>query len=92
MGDGLDYSGGQTTTTRVGNTTYMDVVNTVMYAAESISTYPRQINLKTKSFHVGIYLQSTINTSFNLIPSYDIYIPGNNNFTFTLVPVVSTIV
>ncbi len=43
------------------------------------------------NFHLELFF-STNTSASNTMPKYDIFIPGQNNFTFTLVPVVSTIV
>jgi len=83
---------GRTAVTRIPNSNYVEVNNTFMFKPQSLITNPREIGLNSSNFTMNIYLQSTIIYIFsNMKPAYDIFIPGENNFTFTLVPIASTI-
>jgi hypothetical protein len=63
-----------------------------MFKPQSLTANPREIGLNSSNFTMNIFLESTIlNGTSSITPAYDIYIPGENNFTFTLVPITSTI-
>lgn len=82
---------GRTTTTRVGNSTTYTTVNTkLMFQPQSFGSQ-YQIPAFSSNFHLEVVLQPTPNVTVNLSPAYSIYVPGENNYTFTLVPVTSTI-
>jgi len=83
---------GRTAVTRIPNTTYTEVTNRFMFKPQVNSAFPREISLQASNYNLTIYLQSTIFNTNRATPSFDIYIPGENNFTFTLVPVTSTII
>ena len=83
---------GRTAVTRIPNSTYVEVNNNFMFKPETLATTPREMAINSSNFTLNIYLQSTILYGVSTItPAYDIFIPGENNFTFTLVPVTSTI-
>jgi len=77
---------GQTCRSRVGDSTYTQITNTFMYNPEPLG-YQTQIGPNTSNFSLSICIRSTIQTTSSNIPSFDIFIPGNNNFTITLVPI-----
>ncbi len=85
---------GRVVTTRVGNEQYLDIHSKMMYMPQPAGTETQLIQ-NISSFYLDIYLRSSIfNTTFigaPNCPAYDIYIPGDNNLTFTLVPAVSTL-
>lgn len=70
---------GPTATTRVGDRTYTQITNTFSFSDSSIG-------LNTSNFFLGIVLQSSITETSSNAPTYDLFIPGNTNFTFTCVP------
>lgn len=77
---------GQTSVTRVGDRTYTQVTNTCMYIPEP-DGQQTQIGANTKSFSLVYSFQSTITETSIYSPACDLYIPGKNNFTITLVPI-----
>jgi hypothetical protein len=77
---------GQTCRTRVGDTTYSQIKNTFMYNPEPVG-HQTQIGPNTSNFSLSICIGSTIQTTSSNIPSFDIFVPGSNNFTITLVPI-----
>jgi hypothetical protein len=77
---------GQTSVTRVGDRTYTQVTNTCMYVPEP-DGQQTQIGVNTKSFSLVYSFHSTISETSVYSPAYDLYIPGKNNFTITLVPI-----
>ena len=81
---------GRTTTTRVGNSNYTTVNTKFMFQPQRFGAQ-YQIPAFSSNFHLEVVLQSTPNATVNLGPEYRIYVPGENNYTFTLVPVTSTI-
>ena len=83
---------GRTAVTRIPNSTYVEVNNNFMFKPQSLAATTREIATNSSNFTLNIYLQSTILYGASTItPAYDIFIPGENNFTFTLVPIASTI-
>jgi hypothetical protein len=82
MGQGLT---GQTCTTRVGDRTYSQITNTFLYTPEP-NGQQTLIGANTSNFTISVCI-STINTLNTTAPSFDIYIPGTNNFTITLIPI-----
>ncbi len=81
---------GRTTTTRVGNTNYTTVNTKFMFQPQRFGAQ-YQIPALSSNFHLEIVLQSTPSVTANIAPGYSVYVPGENNYTFTLVPVTSTI-
>ena len=89
IGQFCDEAPGQTATTRCGDRTYMDITSRLMYNPNS----PNDIGIDASSFRLSIMLQSTIGSIDNMTaPSFDLFVPGRENFTVTLVPIYSTIV
>jgi len=82
---------GRTASTRVQNSQYTEVTTILAYKPES-SAYQFEMGIPLSNFTTTIRLQSTIiNTTSSITPAFDIFIPGQNNFTFTLVPVLSSV-
>jgi len=82
----LNNSGltGQRVTTRVGVGTYTQITNTFIFTPDQENQI---IGINAANFFLSIVLnRSPTETSLDA-PDYDIYIPGNNNFTFTLIPI-----
>jgi hypothetical protein len=80
---------GRVQTTRVGNFQYIDVHTKLMYMPDTTNT---QIISQASSFYLQIMLLSTAKASGSIFgPSFDLYIPGENNITFTCIPCVSTV-
>lgn len=81
---------GRTTTTRVGNSNYTQINTKLMFQPQQFGSQT-QIPAFSSTFQLQVVLQSTPNATVNLSPAYNVYVPGENNYTFTLVPVTSTI-
>lgn len=81
---------GRTTTTRVGNSNYTQITTKLMFQPQQFGSQT-QIPAFSSTFQLQVVLQSTPNATVNLSPAYNVYVPGENNYTFTLVPVTSTI-
>ncbi len=80
-------SKGRVQTTRLGNNQYMDIHSKLMFAPEDDPV--GQIVSQASSFTMEIRIPGT--PTIGDFSNFDLYIPGNNNFTFTLVPAVSSI-
>ena len=86
--DGINK--GRTVVNRGGLSNYFEIYDKWMFnpaKAGEQSNMPPNIS----SFHLELSFFSTGSVLNNTMPKYDIFIPGQNNFTFTLVPVTSTI-
>jgi hypothetical protein len=83
---------GRTVTTRVGMSNYSHIREELSYAAQPNTGGNREIGTDASNFTLTLNLQSSFGTAGVLAPAFDIYIPGENNFTFTLVPVTSSII
>ena len=81
---------GRTVTTRVGNQSFETIRESLTYAPQLIAEQT-QIGFNASNFFLDIRLNSSINATSTYSPAFDIYVPGENNFTFTLVPVTSTV-
>lgn len=81
---------GRTTTARVSNNNYTQLRNTFMFQPQGTGQQ-YQIPANSSNFHLEIYCRSTIQSSGTTGPEFDVFVPGDNNFTFTLSPVTSTI-
>lgn len=86
----ITQNAGRTQTTRMGNNQYLDIHTKLMYAPEPVGNQT-QIMPFTSSFTFNIWLVSTTTTTLGVSPAYELYVPGENNLTFTLVPAVSTV-
>lgn len=82
------FNVGRTQTTRMGMNQYIDVHTKLMFAPQPAGSRD-QIVENTSSFFMDIYVLSTQNVTY--APEYNIFVPGNNNLTFTLVPAVSSV-
>jgi hypothetical protein len=82
------FNVGRTQTTRAGMQQYIDVHSKFMFSPQPAGSRD-QIVENTSSFIMDIHVLSTQNVTY--APNYDIFIPGNNNITFTLVPAVSSV-
>jgi len=79
---------GRTTVNRVGPSNYFEIYTKQMFTAQSLGS-EQYLPFGTSNFHIELQFFSSVATT--TMPKYDIFIPGQNNFTFTLVPTVSTI-
>jgi hypothetical protein len=77
---------GRTNTTRVSNGAYQQIYNKMMFKPEP-NGQETQIPLGASNFSLYLFLQSTMNTVSTVAPAFDLYIPGENNYTMTLVPI-----
>jgi hypothetical protein len=78
-------SGGRYQTTRLGSNTFIDVHSKLMFAPEPDPS--SQIVNSASSFTMEIRVEGPGTN----VTNFDLFVPGNNNFTFTLVPAVSSI-
>ena len=76
---------GRSQTTRLGPNQFIDIHTKLMFSPEEDP--PSQIVTAASSFTFQIRLDSPSVTLTN----FDLFVPGNNNLTFTLVPAVSSI-
>jgi hypothetical protein len=82
---------GRTTETRIGNTVYSEIHTKQMFKAQPFAQ-ETQLATFNSNYYMNIKLMSTANMTGTGETWVDIFAPGENNFTFTLIPVVSTIV
>ncbi len=82
---------GRTTTTRVGNSNYVDITTKFMFVPQ-VFGQQTQIPPFSGNFHLEVAFLSTTNATATTSPAYDLFVPGDNNYTITLMPVTSTIV
>lgn len=81
---------GRTQTTRVGLEQYVDVNTKLMFAPQVAGSRTQLVD-STSSFTMNIAMFSNATSTSPYAPEFNIFIPGNNNFTFTCVPAVSSI-
>jgi hypothetical protein len=81
---------GRTTTTRAGYNQYSEIHTKQMFKPERF-TYETQLATFNSNYYMNAYFKSTSVISETGRISGSIFAPGENNFTFTLVPVLSTI-
>lgn len=88
---GISGYRGRTAVTRIKNENYMEVYNKLMYTPNQNNT---QLGVDSSNFYLNVSLiSSSSSTHTGTGQVYmDIYVPGENNFTFTLVPISNIIV
>ena len=69
-------------TTRLGNNQYSHITTSLLFVPESIG-YNTKIPINVSNFHLELFLNSKTPSS---APAFDMFMPGQNNITFTLVP------
>ena len=79
---------GRTTVNRVGPSNYFEIYTKQMFNPQHIGT-EQYLPYQSSNFHIELQFFSSV--GITTMPTYDIFVPGQNNFTFTLVPVTSTI-
>jgi hypothetical protein len=77
---------GRQVTTRIGNESYETIRQSLMFAPQPFATQD-QIGNEPSSFFLKLDLLSTPIATNSKSPAFDIYIPGENNYVFTLVPI-----
>jgi hypothetical protein len=77
---------GRTAVTRIKNDNYMEVYTKLMYTPNQAAT---QLGVNNSNFYLNVSLRSTNQHTESGRSYVDIYAPGENNFTFTLVPISS---
>lgn len=82
---------GRTATTRVGTNVYSDVSARLMYAAQPTGTSTELAPGQDQNSNFGLSLNFISTNTGSNGTDFDIYIPGQNNFTFTCVPITSTL-
>ena len=85
---------GKQITTRVGNQTYTSLQQKLVFNPQTTDEQITngQIGLTPSSFWFKAVIGSNIANTLADAPSFDVFVPGENNFTFTLTPFRSTIV
>lgn len=82
---------GRTTVSRIGNMSYTEVHTKQMFVPEPF-IQETQLATFNSNYYMNINLLSSASISAPGDHIYaDIFVPGENNFTFTLVPLVSTL-
>jgi hypothetical protein len=82
---------GRTVTTRVGSSNYTQVYNKFMFSPQ-VFGQQTQIPAFSSNFHLEFVFQKPAGSSSTTSPAVNIFVPGDNNYTFTLMPVTSTII
>jgi hypothetical protein len=95
LGNKVLFSGspeykGRTTTTRAGYNQYSEIYTNQMFKPES-SGQETELASFNSNYYMNAYFKSTSVVTETGRISGSIFAPGENNFTFTLVPVLSTI-
>ena len=88
--DRVNQSYGRTTTTRVTNSNYMDINTKFIFVPQQYGSQ-YQIPPFTSTFHLEVSILYSSTITNNSSKFFDIYVPGENNYTFTLTPTTSTI-
>lgn len=85
---------GRSIATRVGDRQYQTIRQELTFKPQTNSDglTSKQFGSGPSSFQFVLQFQSTSAATSNLFPAFDIYIPGENNYTLTLVPVTSTVI
>lgn len=85
---------GKQITTRVGNQNYANLQQKFVFNPQTIDeqTTNGQIGLTPSSFSFKVVIGSNTENTIPEAPAFDVFVPGENNFTFTLIPFHSTIV
>lgn len=85
---------GKQITTRVGNQTYTTLQQKLVFNPQTTAeqTTNGQLGLMPSSFWFKTVIGSNTTNSIANAPGFDVFVPGENNFTFTLTPFRSTIV
>jgi hypothetical protein len=69
--------------TRVGNLQFQTIRQELMFAPGTLCNFGGT----TSNFKFDLTFQSTSGATGTKFPAYDIFIPGNNNYTFTFMPI-----
>lgn len=85
---------GRQIVSRIGNQTYTTFQQKLTFNPQTTDeqTTSGQIGLTPSSFWFQVVIQSNISNTVAQAPAFDVFVPGENNFTFTLTPFRSTIV
>jgi hypothetical protein len=75
---------GQKVTTRVGTGTYTQLTNSFLFKPDTTN---QTIGINASNFFISINVRRSASETGIVAPDYDIYIPGSNNFRFTLIPI-----
>jgi hypothetical protein len=100
FGQSNTNNSGRTSSTRIGTNQCMDVINHFAYKPQTINDTPKELGQNASNYSLAMIIQamntpsmiSTYSTISTLTSEFDIFIPGQNNFTFTLIPVLSTVI
>ena len=79
---------GKQRTSRIGNQTYTTIQQTLVYTPQTTAeqTTTGQIGTTPSSFWFKAVIGSNVTNTVINAPAFDIFVPGENNFTFTLTP------
>jgi hypothetical protein len=99
FGQPFTNNSGRTSCTRIGNNQCMDIINRFAYKPQLVNENPKEIGQNASNYNLTMIVQAmntrsmitTYSTISTLRSAFDIFIPGQNNFTFTLIPVLSTV-
>uniref|UniRef100_A0A6C0HFY4 Uncharacterized protein n=1 Tax=viral metagenome TaxID=1070528 RepID=A0A6C0HFY4_9ZZZZ len=81
---------GVSVTSRIGNNQYSQINSSLTFLPYSIINTTQQIPNNTSKFRVEFWLSNTGSTLPDAtVPYFDIYMPANNNISFTLIPTTS---
>ena len=71
-------------TTRIGNSQYSHINTTLLFNPQTPG-YNTEIPINVSNFHLELYINSNTTAS----PAFDMYMQGQNNIIFTLVPLAT---
>lgn len=91
---GLGGNQGRTVQQRVSFNQYANLNQKLTFKPEPFGS-ETQLPPNSSNYRLHITIPSTINlagpTFTKFAPTYELFVPGDNNFTFTLVPIASTV-
>jgi hypothetical protein len=87
---------GRSIVTRIGNTQYQTIRQELMFAAQTYNEQNAdsngQIGQTPSTFQFMLQFQSSPSATNQFAPAFEVFIPGENNYTLTLIPTTSTII
>jgi hypothetical protein len=91
-GLGLGGNQGRTVQQRVSFNQYANLNQKLTFKPEPFGS-ETQIPANSSNYRLHITMPTSVNLNnpATYAPSYELFVPGDNNFTFTLVPIASTI-
>jgi hypothetical protein len=80
---------GRTTVTRGGKDQYMEVYTKQMFKAQPNTINPSELWLQNELYNMNSYITKPAGSTDTSV-YVDIYAPGENNFTITLIPTTAS--